>query len=177
VTDCNKISVFPVDGVERQGHMLAIDTALDIAIVSASGPYLGHHLVELDTHARSGDQLYALGYGISPTNPYHPTYLTGTLKGENTLDNGNRVLVVQAPIPAGTSGAALVDPQARLVGAIIGHYATAPNLGVVIPAQSIRAFAMQYGFMMAPVRPGDRPATARDDVLLNVSALVQCNAR
>ena len=177
IADCDHITVLPVDGIERRGHVLAVDKALDLAILSVSGPYLRHHLVDIVKKSHVGDRLYALGYGVISADPYRPTYFSGTFEGENTLANGNKILVIHAQVPAGTSGAALVDIQGRLAGTIIGRYTAAPERGVAVPVQSIRTFAMKYGFMTPSNEVGSLPTAHQDDVLLNVSALVQCSTK
>ncbi len=174
VSGCQAITVFAVDGSERLGRIVGTDADLDLAILAVSGPAIGHHLAGLDTQVRVGDRVYTIGYGILVTEPYRPFYFTGTVRGENTLANGDRVLVVNTYVPAGSSGAPLVDPQSRLVGAIIGRYTADPDQGVVIPARSIRAFALRAGVTL-PTAP--EPAMAgmgHNDTLLNATALVQC---
>lgn len=174
VANCPQIVVFPVDGVERQATIVAIDNILDIAILWANGAAVGHYLDDAEANVRVGDRLFTVGYGIQPNEPYRPFYFTGKVFGENSLANGNRVLVVQAYVPAGSSGAALVDPRARLVGVMIGHYTAEPDRGVVIPMPSIRAFAARQGVKLQVGPTRNHTAADRDAALLNVSALVQC---
>lgn len=177
VTDCGSIAVFPIDGVERQATIVASDSDLDIAILWVNGKALGYYLDDAEARTRVGDRLYTVGYAIVATEPYRPFYFTGTVQGESSLANGNRVLVVHAYVPAGSSGAPLVDPQARLVGAIIGHYTAEPDQGVVVPVESIRAFALRQGVSLPTGPARGVEALGRDEALLNVSALVQCRGR
>lgn len=177
VTNCARIVVFPVDGIEREATIVASDRELDVTILWVNGAAIGNYLDDAEAHVRVGDRLFTIGYGIQPAEPYRPFYLTGTLQGESVLAGGNRVLVVQAYVPAGSSGAAIVDPQARLVGVLIGHYTAEPDRGVVVPVRSIRAFASRQGVHL-PIRPASNTTNRnRDEVLLNVSALIQCPAR
>lgn len=177
VGNCKNIAVFPVDGTERRGLLIALDKDLDLALVSVNGPFPGQTLQDAGVTPRNGEQIYALGYGISATDPYRPIYLTGTFKDENTLPNGVKVLVVHARIPSGTSGAPLVDLQAGLIGVIIGRYTQEPELGVAIPLQSIRIFMKKNGFVMPTPTPRNQTPAARNNTLLRASALVQCNTK
>jgi serine protease Do len=175
VAGCPGITLWPANGPERTGRVVAIDAALDMALLSATGGVLLYEAGSRPNHARyPGETLSTIGFGSLPSQPRQPKVTNGRLVGSVFDAAGNPILLIRARLPEGNSGGPVIDANGVLLGMVTGRDAGQPELGVAIPAEAIDSFLGGRGISRTPSIPSGSPPTNTADLLKAIAVLVQC---
>jgi S1-C subfamily serine protease len=138
VEAATQVTVVFDDGVQASGTVLGIDTAHDLAVVSAETG--DRPAVELGTSGdlELGASVIALGYPLGLGATVTTGIVSGldrtidVAKGDGTVEHLEGLLQTDAAINPGNSGGPLVDTQGRLVGINTAGSSGAENVGFAI---------------------------------------------
>jgi hypothetical protein len=174
VAGCGGVAVWG-GGIERRdSYIVAMDLRRDIALLSTGGEAADIAATSGRSSPDIGGTTFGLGFGIFAKQPRTPVFSRGILVGDDVSPTGDPVLVIRAHVPEGASGAPVLDADGSLVGMIIGYFTERPNLGVVVPSADIGAFLAAHGLVLTRSRAITSVPSGPDDLLLKISALVQC---
>jgi S1-C subfamily serine protease len=176
IADCKIISVWPNGTEARSAHLIASDQRLDIAVLSTDGPTPRYAAAAGRAYLNVGEPVVAIGLGVHVKEPLLPVIIEGSFAGDGRTPAGDPVLLIHASVPRGASGAPVLDAAGSLIGMVIGYYADRPNLGVVRSFGDITNFLAQNGVAMARNGPVVKSSRLLNDLLVNMSVLVQCAA-
>jgi S1-C subfamily serine protease len=176
VTGCTAITLWPSsEQAELAARIVAMDPARDIALLSAAGKtqWYADRVHDGDS-LRAGDPVSTIGFGVVPSRPREARVTPGRLIGGVTDSRGYPLLLIRADLREGNSGGPVIDSDGTLLGMVTGRDAQRPELGVVVPAETIDRLLSQQGIARSPaVPPAAAPLTT--PVLLEaMSVLVQC---
>ena len=131
---------------ELTGRVLAVDRALDVALLEVSG--LSAPAIEFaSSPPRVLDEVYAFG------NP---------LGGGTSASRGivsavsDETIQTDAAVNPGNSGGPLLDADGQVVGVVVSKDAEAEGVSFAVPAASVQAFLDRTGTEAAPVIPGNQ---------------------
>jgi S1-C subfamily serine protease len=174
VSGCGGAAVW-VGGIERrEAQIVAADQRRDIALLS-TGRQAGDIAAAPDRWGpRIGEATFGLGFGVFTKQPRTPNFSSGTFVADGATLAGDPILVIRADVPEGASGGPVLDADGSLVGMMIGYYTDQPNLGVVVSSVGIDAFLAAHGLALARGPGNAGAARSPRDLLLKISALVQC---
>jgi S1-C subfamily serine protease len=174
IAGCDGVAVWE-GGIERRdGRIVAADHRRDIALLSTDGEAAHIAAASDRSSPHVGEATFGLDFGVSATQPRTPMFSRGIFVGDDVTPTGDPVLVIRAHVPEGASGAPVLDADGSLVGMVIGYFTERPNLGVVVPSADIDAFLAAHGLVLTRGRPITGVGLSPDDLLLKISALVQC---
>ena len=175
VKDCREIAVFPPLAGRVIATLRASSTSLDIALLTL--PDLGIRFVVPNgiREPAIGTRAQTVAYGILRENPEQPIGLAGTVIGRD--ENRPPLLVIDAQVDQGTSGAPMLDASDTLVGVVIGRYTDTPEKGVMVSGAAIRSFLATQGIRLPAPREVDQPTLPPSAVLRDTTLLVQCVPR
>jgi len=174
VAGCGGVAVWG-GGIERRdSYIVATDLRRDIALISTGGEAADIAAASDRSSPNVGEATFGLGFGVFAKQPRTPVFSHGILVGDDVTPTGDPVLVIQARVPEGASGAPVLDADGSLVGMVIGYFTERPNLGVVVPSADIGAFLAANGLVLTRGRAITGVASSPHDLLLKISALVQC---
>ena len=171
VAGCGNVSIWPQDGVERQGYLVASDAKRDIALLFGGYDVARNAAILGREPPRPGEDVYTLGFGVHAEEPLRPTLVGGSFVGDDTATTGNRVLLIRAKLRAGNSGGALIGPDGSLVGMVIGRDKERPEMGVAVPGGDIEALLAAHRIPLPAASPRSESAQA---LLSAISVLIQC---
>jgi S1-C subfamily serine protease len=172
VSGCDGVAVW-VGGIEpREARIVAADLRRDIALLSTEGEVADIASVSDPPHV--GDATFELGFGVIAKQPRTAMLSRGVFVGDGVTPIGDPVLVIQARVPEGGSGGPVLVADGSLIGMAIGYYTDRPDLGVVIPSADIDAFLGAHSLALVRGRAIAGAVKSPRDVLLRISALVQC---
>ena len=177
VAGCATISIWPSGRSARKARLIAVDSRLDVAHLSTNGPAPRYAAALGRSSPRVGDPIVALGLGVHVTGPLIPVIIEGSFAGDGRTPAGDPVFLIHARVPDGASGGSVVDANGSLIGMIIGYYVDQPDLGVVISIGEIADFLGQHGVWLVRSAPLDAGPERLNDLLVDMSALVQCVPR
>jgi hypothetical protein len=174
VAGCGGVAVWG-GGIERRdSYIVATDLRRDIALLSTGGEATDIAATSDRSSPDVGEATFGLGFGVFAKQPRTPVFSRGIFVGDDVTPTGDPVLVIRARVPEGASGAPVLDADGSLVGMIIGYFTERPNLGVVVPSADIDAFLAAHGLVLTRGGAITGVASSPDDLLLKISALVQC---
>lgn len=175
VTGCPGISLWPADGPEREGRVVALDPALDLALLATAGGVLRYAAGTRRDHARyPGEAVSTIGFGLAPSQPRQPKVTSGTLVGDGADAAGNRILLIRAKLLEGNSGGPVIDAAGSLVGVVRGRDADRPELGAATPIEAIDWFLSRNGIAPAVGEAELNQPVNSADMLKGIAVLVQC---
>jgi S1-C subfamily serine protease len=138
VEGATQVTVVFDDGVQASGTVLGIDTARDLAVVSAETG--DRPAVEIGSSAdlELGSSVIALGYPLGLGATVTTGIVSGldrtidVARGDGTVEHLEGLLQTDAAINPGNSGGPLVDTEGRLVGINTAGSSAAENVGFAI---------------------------------------------
>jgi S1-C subfamily serine protease len=172
VSGCDRVAVWAGGIEQREARIEAADPRRDIALLSTEGEAADIAAASDPPHV--GEATFGLGFGVVVKHPRTAMLTRGVFVGDGVTPTGDPVLVIHARVPEGASGGPVLVADGSLVGMAIGYYTDRPDLGVVVSSADIDAFLGAHGLalMRGPGIVGEAPSPR--DVLLKISALVQC---
>jgi len=173
VAGCPRITLWPASGAERAGRIVAMDRALDLALLSAGGE-VPRYATSTPEHPRAGDPVSTIGFGALPSRPREAKVTSGNLIGDVIDAAGNRILLIRARLREGNSGGPVIDARGSLVGIVRGRDTERPEIGVATPRQTIDWFLLEQGVSPIPSTPAEGRPEDQTDLLMAMSVLVQC---
>jgi S1-C subfamily serine protease len=171
VAGCGNVSIWPHDGAERRGYLIASNAKRDIALLYGGYDVARNAAILGREPPRPGEDVFTLGFGVLAEEPLRPVLIGGSYVGEDTATSGNRVLVIRAKLRAGNSGGALLGADGSLLGMVIGRDEARPEMGVAIPNGDIEAMLSAHHIPLPA--PPPKPGTAQA-LLSAISVLIQC---
>ena len=174
VTGCDDVAVWPGGIEQHEAQIVAADLRRDIALLSTEGETADIALASDPPHV--GEATFGLGFGVIVKQPRTAMLSRGVFVGDGVTPTGDPVLVIQARVPEGASGGPVLVADGSLVGMVIGYYTDRPDLGVVLPSADIDAFLGEHSLALVRGRATAGAIRSPRDVLLRISALVQCVA-
>lgn len=148
IDDVYGLSVTLSDGTELpvQGYV-AIDRKNDLAILSVSGlPAVGLSPAAKD--AEVGEKIYTVGspQGLSQT------FAEGIVSNAKRVFGDRELLQIDASISAGSSGGAVVNAKAEIVGVVVSSIDAGQNLNFSVPVRFLKElFKKQEAMKTFPV--------------------------
>lgn len=140
VTGASSLTVTLTDGRELAAQVVAIDSALDLAVLRAAGSDLPAAALGSSSGLRIGQAVVAIG---SALGTYDGSVTVGILSGTDrsiTVADGTRsgqtltgLLQTDAAINEGDSGGPLLDLAGHVVGIITAASTSAQGLGFAVP--------------------------------------------
>jgi S1-C subfamily serine protease len=175
VTGCDGVAVWAGGIEQREAQIVATDPRRDIALLSTEGE--AADIASVTHPPRVGEATFGLGFGVIVKHPRTAMLSRGVFVGDGVTPTGDPVLVIQAHVPEGASGGPVLLSDGSLVGMAIGYYTDRPDLGVAVPSADIDVFlgAHNLALVRGPAIAG--AVTSPRDILLRISALVQCVPR
>ncbi len=171
VRGCRRIEVWPDDDAGLAASLEAIDTRLDVALL-ATHRRVSRIAVLSDGRVARNDTVFTIGYGLTASTPLQPVVTRGRVNGMAHA-KARRLLVLQAMLYEGNSGAPVLDERGFVIGMVVGRYADRPELGVAVRASELARFLDASA--RAPRSAADRPSGDEPrQTLRDISALVQC---
>ncbi len=128
-------------GTTALAGVVGTDAVADLALLKLDGSWK-HHLTVRRSRARTGEMCLAIG---NPLGRYPETVTIGVVSGlaRTAVAGPGRphyhLLQTDCDIHEGNSGGALVDVQGRVIGVTTLLDSESPNIGLAIPAETVRA--------------------------------------
>jgi S1-C subfamily serine protease len=175
VTGCTAITLWPADEAELAARIVAIDPVRDVALLSAAGKtqWYADRVHDGDS-LRAGDPVSTIGFGVVRSRPREARVTPGRLIGGVTDSRGYPLLLIRADLREGNSGGPVIDSDGTLLGMETGRDAQRPELGVVVPAETIDRLLSQHGIARNPAVPAAAAPLTTPVLLKAMSVLVQC---
>jgi len=178
VAGCSGITLWPAIGAERTGRIVALEPALDLALLSSEGEVPRYAAGSGQFAApRPGDRVATIGFGAQPSRPREAKVTSGSLIGDVPDAAGNRLLLIRARLREGNSGGPVIDARGSLIGVVRGRDTERPEVGIATPAEAIDWFLQRHGIAPASTAPGAEQLQDPADLLRAISVLVQCAPR
>jgi S1-C subfamily serine protease len=172
VAGCDGVAVWAGGIEQRKAQIVAADPRRDIALLSTEGE--AADIASASDPPHVGEATFGLSFGVVVKHPRTAMLSRGVFVGDGVTPIGDPVLVIQARVPEGGSGGPVLVADGSLIGMAIGYYTDRPDLGVVVPSADIDAFLGAHSLALVRGRAGAGAVKSPRDVLLRVSALVQC---
>lgn len=175
VRGCRRIEVWPPGAASGMAAEIeSSDDRLDVALLTT------HYSVNSIARFASGPvpkgrSVMTIGYGFTASAPLEPVVTRGRIDG-SMRSKGHDPVVLRARLYEGNSGGPVVDDHGRLVGMVVGRYASDADLGVAIRGTELVRFVRTA--RRAPDMATDPLYKEDPEGTLNrISALIQCITR
>ena len=128
-------------GATALAGVVGTDSVADLALLKLDGTWK-HHLTVRRSRVRTGELCLAVG---NPLGRYPETATIGVVSGlaRTAVAGPGRphyhLLQTDCDIHEGNSGGALVDVEGRVIGVTTLLDSESPNIGLAIPAETVRA--------------------------------------
>jgi S1-C subfamily serine protease len=116
VEGCSDIKVKSDDGSVTEGHVMATDTANDLALLKLSKT--PSKIAALRIGVRLGEGVEAFGFPHSGLLSSSGNFTLGNVTALNGIGDDSRFLQISAPVQAGNSGGPLLDQSGNLIGVV-----------------------------------------------------------
>lgn len=113
---CSLILVKSSDGGVSEGHLFAIDTQNDLALVRTE--VKPRHLARLRVGVRLGEGVAAFGYPHTDLLSSSGNFTLGNVTALTGIGDDSRFFQVSAPVQSGNSGGPLLDNYGNLIGVV-----------------------------------------------------------
>lgn len=174
VSGCPGVLVWTDGGRLYQARVIASDAQRDLALLSVKGRRREYAASRYRDDLRRGQRIMTVGFGVVATNPKKAVFAQGTFVRRGVMPPGYRVLIVQANLRPGDSGAPVIDRFGSLLGMVVGRLADRSDLGVVVTAGEINRFLSRKGAEGLAREAVTSRTEGSGASVARISTLVQC---
>jgi len=137
LANAHTVTVTLADGTRHtMQRILSQSVTRDVAVIRINATNLPTVTLGDYASVRTGDQILTIGNPLGLQN----TISEGLVSSRARIVGGLNYIQISAPISPGSSGGALVDYQARVIGVTTAAFREAQNLNLAIPIDEVLPF-------------------------------------